>query len=101
MGSLAPAAAQTFGPQQVITTAANGAHFVDVADLDGDGDADALSRTPRAIDAAGPRPTPGPSPRKLGPAARQTLASALHDRRPPRATRRPRARLEMGGRAGR
>ena len=33
----------TFGPQQVVTTAANGAIAVQAADLDGDGDRDALS----------------------------------------------------------
>jgi hypothetical protein len=32
-----------FGPQQVITTAADGAHFVSAADFDGDGDLDVLS----------------------------------------------------------
>ena len=40
----APALAlQDFGPQQVITTAANGAYSVYAVDLDGDGDADVLS----------------------------------------------------------
>ncbi len=33
----------TFGPQKIISTAANGAHSVFSADLDGDGDADVLS----------------------------------------------------------
>ncbi len=33
----------TFGPQQVISTAADGANFVFAADLDGDGDQDVLS----------------------------------------------------------
>ena len=38
-----PAMAQGFGPQQVITTAANVAMSVYATDLDGDGDADVLS----------------------------------------------------------
>ena len=32
-----------FGPQQIITTAANGANYVYAADLDSDGDMDVLS----------------------------------------------------------
>lgn len=38
-----PAVAQSFGPQQVITTSADGARWVHAADLDGDGDTDVLS----------------------------------------------------------
>jgi hypothetical protein len=36
-------ASNDFGPQQVITTAADGAFYAAVADLDGDGDVDVLS----------------------------------------------------------
>ncbi len=38
-----PVVAQSFGPQQVISTAADGAHSVYAMDLDGDGKADVLS----------------------------------------------------------
>ena len=38
-----PASPGSFGPQQVITTSANGAVSVYATDLDGDGDADVLS----------------------------------------------------------
>ncbi len=43
-GTQPPILAQTtFGPQRVITTAADGAVSVHAADLDGDGDIDVLS----------------------------------------------------------
>ena len=46
MASLCPpvgAVDVPFGPQQVISTAADGAHSVFAADVDGDGDTDVLS----------------------------------------------------------